>query len=344
MQNINWYTPNEMLTYNCLFNFVVGDRGGGKSFGVLKFCVDRFKKTGEQFIYLRRYDTELQESLPKVFNSLKKEGYYPKDELKVSGNNLYCDGKIMGYGVPLSTSMKKKSIPYPHVKWIIFEEFMVDGRSSRYIGPGESEVDLFLNFYESVARLRDKKDEVRVIFIANAFSMVNIYFTFFKIRLKPPYKKYNRQGEHMICIWQDESYREAKRQTRFYDIVRGTEFAEHAYENKFFMDSDHFIKKRPPSAEFHFGLAYMGKTYGVWTDWDKGYFYITNKTGSMNQNNVFSLTLDDNRPNNINIRRVRNMPFIQGFRRAVDENRVYYDNLETFANINEAVYLLRTIT
>ena len=25
---INWFTPNEMLTYNCLFNFVIGDRGG----------------------------------------------------------------------------------------------------------------------------------------------------------------------------------------------------------------------------------------------------------------------------------------------------------------------------
>ena len=346
MQQINWFSPRELLTYNCIYNFVVGDRGGGKSFGTLRFVIDRFKKTGEQFIYLRRYDTELQESLPKLFVSVKKEGYYPKDELKVSGNNLYCNGKIMGYGVPLSTSMKKKSIPFDNVKWIIFEEFMVDGRGSRYIGPGESEVDLFLNFFESVQRMRDvtKKELVRVIFIANAFSMVNIYFTYFKIRMKPPYKKYTKFGDILICMWQDESYREAKKKSRFYKLVEGTAYASHAYENKFIMDSDHFIKKRPPSAEFHFGLTYMGKTYGVWADWDKGYFYITNKTGSMNQNNVFSLTLDDNRPNNINIRRVRNMPFILGFRRAVDENRVYYDNLETFANINEAVYLLRTIT
>lgn len=341
MEGINWFSPNQMLTYNCLYHFIVGDRGGGKTFGTLKFCIDRYKKTGEEFIYLRRYDTELQDSLPKLFDDLLSAGYFNGDDLRVGGNKLYCQGKVMGYAVPLSTSMKKKSIPYPKVKWIIFEEFMVDGVTSRYLGPGDSEVTLFLNYVETVGRLRD----IRMIFIANAFSMVNIYFTFFGLRLKKPYKTYNKIGEdHMICIWEDESYREAKRNTRFYKSIEGTQFAKHAYENSFFQDSDHFIKKRPLEAEFHFAYAYMGKTYGVWVDWNEGNFYITQKTGSVNRQNVIALTLEDNRPNNINIRRVRQLPFMVGFRRAVDENRVFYDNLETYANIKEAVYLLRTIT
>ena len=344
MQGINWFSPNEMLTYNCLYNFIVGDRGGGKSFGTLKFCIQRFIKTGEQFIYLRRYDTELKKSIPKLFDDVISKGYFEGHELTMGGTTMYCDGKEMGAAYPLSTSMKLKSIPFPQVKWIIFEEFMVDGISSRYIGPGDSEVDLLLNFYETVARLRERKDEVRTIFIANAFSMVNIYFTFFKIRLKPPYKKYNKLGEIMICIWQDESYRAAKKKSRFYELIEGTRFAEHAYENKFYLDSDDFIKKRPAEAEFHFAYAYMGKVYGVWVDWNDGHFYITNKAGSVSKQNVISLTLDDNKPNNINIRRVRQLPFMVGFRRAVDENRVFYDNLETYANIKEAVYLLRTIT
>ena len=103
MPEINWFSPNEMLTYNCLYNYIVGDRGGGKSFGVLKFFIERYKKTGEEFIYLRRYDTELQDSLPKLFDDIIVAGYFPEDELKVGGNNLYCNGKVMGYAVPLST-------------------------------------------------------------------------------------------------------------------------------------------------------------------------------------------------------------------------------------------------
>jgi hypothetical protein len=71
---------------------------------------------------------------------------------------------------------------------------------------------------------------------------------------------------------------------------------------------------------------------------------VTSKHGGINSLNTISLTLDDNRPNNINIRRVKNMPFMQAFRKAVDENNVFYDNLETYSMLKEAVYLMRTIT
>lgn len=341
MKSINWFSPNQLLTYNCLFNFIVGDRGGGKSFGTLEFCVKQYLKKGKEFIYLRRYETELDDSLPTLFQALQQEGKFPGHKLYVKGRTLYCDGKVMGYAVALSTSMKKKSVNYSKVGYIIFEEFMVDGVTSRYLGAGDKEVTIFENFYETVDRLRDS---TRVFFLANAFSMVNIYFTHYKIRLKPPYKTYNRFGDIMVCIWQDESYRQAKRKTRFYKLVEGTEYAEHAYGNKFYLDSEHFIKKKSNTAEFFFALKYLGKTYGVWVDWDKGIYYVSTKTGALNQTNTISLSLEDNRPNNINIRRVRNMPFMVAFRKAVDENLVYYDNLETYAQLKEAVYLMRTIT
>lgn len=337
---INWFTPYELMTYNCIYNFVVGDRGGGKSFGTLEYCVKQFLKRGSEFIYLRRYEKELAESLPTLFDALKKEGKFPEHELYVKGSKLYCGDKVMGYAVALSTSMKRKSINYSNVKYIIFEEFMVDGVTSRYLGQGDSECAVFENFYETVDRLRD---ETRVFFLANAFSMVNIYFARYKIRLKPPYKTYNKLGDIMVCVWQDESYRAAKSKTRFYNLVKDTDFAAHAYKNEFFLDSDHFIKRKPPEAEFHFALQFMGNVWGVWVDWDQGRYYVSTKTGSTNQRNTISLTLEDNRPNNVNIRRVRNMPFMLAFRRAVDENSVYYENLEIYANLKEAVYLLKTI-
>ncbi len=330
-----------MLTYNCLFNFIVGDRGGGKSFGTLEFCIKQYLKSGKEFIYLRRYETELEQSLPTLFDALIKEGKFEGYDLYVKGSRLYCNGETMGYAIALSTSMKRKSINYSNVHYIIFEEFMVDGVTSRYLGSGDKEVAVFENLYETVDRLRD---QTRVFFLANAFSMVNIYFVRYRIRLHQPYKTYNKFGPIMVCIWQDESYREAKKKTQFYDIVKGTDFAKHAYENEFYMDSEHFIKKKTSSAEFHFGLVYMKKIYGVWVDWDKGIYYVSRKTGPINQSNTISMTLEDNRPNNVNIRRVRNLPFMQRFRKAVDENMVYYDDLETYALLNEVIYLLKTIT
>jgi len=340
MPSINWFSPNEMLTYNCLFNFVVGDRGGGKSFGTLEFVINRFIKTGEQFIYLRRWEKEIDESIPTLFDYLKKEGKFKDNELKSSKKGLYCDGKQMGFSVALSTSLKKKSVAYPNVKWIIFEEFMLNNVGhNRYISPGEGEVTIFENFYETVDRLRD---ETRVIFIGNAFSTVNIYFTRFNIRLTPPYKRYNKRKNIMVCLWQDESYREAKRQTAFYDIVKGGEYAQHAYENKFYLDTTDFIKKKARNSEFSFALTYLNKQYGVWVDWDNGKYYVNKQVGTVPARKNVSLTLDDNKPNNVNIRRVKSMPFMSMFRRAVDENNVYYDKLETYSMLKEAVFLLKT--
>src|SRR5690606_1243597 len=100
-------------------------------------------------------ERELDESLPTLFDALKKERKFPDNNLYVKGNRLYCDDKVMGYAVALSTSMKKKSVNYSNVGYIIFEEFMVDGITSRYLGQGDSEVLIFENFYETVDRLRD---------------------------------------------------------------------------------------------------------------------------------------------------------------------------------------------
>ena len=40
---------NKTMTYNALFNFIIGNRGGGKSFGAKERAIDNFIKKGEQF-------------------------------------------------------------------------------------------------------------------------------------------------------------------------------------------------------------------------------------------------------------------------------------------------------
>ena len=57
-----YYDYNKVLSYNAMFNFIIGERGVGKTFGAKKFCINRFLKYGEQFVYIRRYKTEIKES------------------------------------------------------------------------------------------------------------------------------------------------------------------------------------------------------------------------------------------------------------------------------------------
>src|SRR5699024_1959762 len=130
-----WYTPNQQLTYNRIFNFVVGVRGGGKTFNTLRHAIRRFEKTGEQFVYLRRRVVDLDDACTgekgggNLFSDIEHHGYLEGVELKVSadkggGYNFYYNDKIMGYGKALSTA--RRSTPLPKVELIIFDEFLID--------------------------------------------------------------------------------------------------------------------------------------------------------------------------------------------------------------------------
>ena len=53
-----YWNPGRTASYNCLFNFIVGSRGAGKTYGILKRGIARFLKSPKgsraQFVYMRR--------------------------------------------------------------------------------------------------------------------------------------------------------------------------------------------------------------------------------------------------------------------------------------------------
>ena len=40
-----YYNYNDLFSYNAMFNFVIGERGVGKTYGILKKCVKDFINT-----------------------------------------------------------------------------------------------------------------------------------------------------------------------------------------------------------------------------------------------------------------------------------------------------------
>ena len=348
-----WYTPNQQMTYNRIFNFVVGVRGGGKTFNSLKHCIEKFLKDGSEFIYLRRRQVQLDDACNgskgsgDLFADIRAKGYFEGHDLKVVGDkaggyNFYCDGKIMGYGKALSTSTGRRSASKPNVKRIIFDEFLIDDSngSDRYLNHG-NEMFVFNNFYETIARGRD----IPVLFIGNAFSMVNPYWIDLGIRITDPEdnKIYKGKG-WTVLFWRDEEFIAERSKTQFYQITAGSKFADHAFGNSFYLDRKDFIKKRPSDSEHQFSLVYLGNAYGVWVDWENGSYYVTTKGAKTSRNKTISMSLADNKPNNVSIRRYRNMPFMKAFRMAADNNRIFYDSQQTFNMMNECIYLLKTIT
>lgn len=349
-----WYTPNRQLTYNRVFNFAVGVRGGGKTFNSIKHAIEKFLKDGSEFIYLRRRVVDLDDACSgskgsgDLFSDIRAKGYFKEHELKVvadksGGYNFYCGDKVMGYGKALSTSASRRSTSYPNVKRIIFDEFLIDstaGSNQRYLNSGD-EFFVFTNFYETIARGRD----IPVLFIGNAFSMVNPYFLSLNIRIQDVEDNKIYKGKAWTLVfWKDPDFIAEREKTQFFQATLGTKFSDHAFGNTFYLDRDDFIKKRPKDTEHQFSLVYLGKTYGVWVDWEKGTYFVSRKGANTTRDKTISLSLADNKPNNVNIRRYRNMPFMRAFRMAAENNSIYYENQEAFNMMNEIVYLLRTIT
>ena len=335
-QEFEFYDPHRLLSYNAHFNFIMDVRGRGKTFTFAKrIPIDAFLKSGEQFIYVRRYKEELKE-LDGFFTDI--EHMYPEHEFKVKHRTFYIDNKVMGYAVNLSTANMKKSVAYPHVTRIVYDEFILEKGFVRYL---PNEVKTFLNFYETVARTRDN---VKVYFLGNSISITNPYFLEFKIiprqnqRFTSVDSYTNDKGvkEHLILAeigQDDDSFREMKLNTRFGRIIANTEFAKMSVENQFEDAHDSFIEKKHPKSMFMYSMTYMGQTYGIWSSKHTGKIYVSGKYSLSNGRN-YVLTTEEHRPNMILIDNIKKHNNITVIKKAFNQGYLMFENL----NIRNSMY------
>ena len=115
-----WYNPNLTLSHGCLLNYVLGNRGGGKTYGSFVKGIKNKIYKNKQFIYLRRYKSELEDfatqfdevsrEFPDYIISVKgRTGYIIKrtgDE-KEDSKNLYKKKNIFCKAVALSNAVTK---------------------------------------------------------------------------------------------------------------------------------------------------------------------------------------------------------------------------------------------
>lgn len=222
MNNSIYLDFNKPLSYNALLSFYITERGLGKSYGAKKFVAKHFIKKSKQFVYLRRYKTELKKAMmkngvPIFFDQIKNDPDLKNHTFSNKSDTMYIDDKLAGFAMPLSIANILKSSTYEDVDTIIFDEFLIDKSNYHYL---QNEVIQLLDVIETVARLRD----IRVIFLGNAISITNPYFDFFNIHL--PYNsdisiaKRDNNGNPLIVVYyaKNSVYREIKKQSRFRSI------------------------------------------------------------------------------------------------------------------------------
>ena len=292
-----YWDIDKTLSHNCLFNYAIGPRGCGKTYGAKKKAVKRFLKSGDEFIYLRRYKTELAD-INTFWADIIRNDEYPDNKLESKNGRFYIDDKIAGYALPLSVSKIKKSVAFPNVSLIIFDEFIIERGVYHYLA---DEVKTFLEFYLTVSRYRP----VIVLFIANAITMSNPYFIHFDLYL-PHGSNIFKRGDCLLELIENKEFSEHVKQTRVGKLLQEVDhdYSAYAMDNRFLLDSKNFVMKRTEYAKHHFNIVYNAKTYGVWVDWADGLMFLSESYDPLS-GFTYALTTSDHKPNTLLIRSLR---------------------------------------
>lgn len=285
---LEYYDISALLSRNAAYNFLVGARGLGKTYSAKKRAISNFLKSGKQFIYLRRYDTELRVAKHTLFTDLADE--FPNHEFQARGDSLLLREKssqeknpnkwaVCGYAIALSKAQQKKSVSYHNVTLIIYDEFIIEKGNVRYL---PSEAKLFNDFYSTVDRYQDK---TTVLFLANSISIMNPYFLEYNIKPTPG-KEWIRKYDGFIVAHfpTADAFANSVFQTRFGKFIKGTEYADYAVGSVFTDNSDTLIKSKSSAADYLCTLITDGGTFSVWVDWSEANtFYIQEKRPKLEQ-------------------------------------------------------------
>ena len=342
IQNI-YYDKGPCLSYKAFLNFIISNRGGGKTYGFKTWCKDDFEKTGHQFVWIRRYGTEIKKMKKKFFMDIAKR--YPNDKFEIKGDNKYgtflCNNKIIGYYIALSTSALCKSDSFPLVDKIVFDEFLIIGNTYHYL---KDEVDLLLELIETIFRNReDDPTAVQprgVYLLGNNITFANQYFLYFNI---PNFNdRFYRNKERGILVekYTNEEFLTLKRKSKIGKLTAGTKYNDYAIENKSYLDNNKFIASKTNNSKFYCAIDYKGATYGFWLDYRQGNMYV-NKKYDPNSYDHYCLTKEDHTINtflikNKNGARINNLVFL------FQAGCMYFENVQIKSQVFELLsYFVR---
>lgn len=250
------YDLSKPLSYSDLFTYIIkGGRGIGKTTMILSHFLKRYDKYDEEFILLRRYETELSKA-KKSINGL------------INGVNLIGCGKgavemqlnkkRLGYCLALTKQQTFKSgLDFSKVKYILFDEaFILSGSNYRYL---KNEVVQFLELISTVFRARN---DYKIFIVGNNMDLFDPYTTYFDLPILDSKGIYtdNERGIYLEYAKSKKELLEIERKTPLYRLTKNTSYNDYHYENKALTLHKCKIGVKEPKAYFYTRIVYENIT------------------------------------------------------------------------------------
>lgn len=327
-KKLDYYNFDKLFSHNGVYNFVIGGRGLGKTYGAKIKAISAAIKKGEQFIYLRRYKTELK-GKNTFFADLA--GVHPNHVFRVNGSNIEMalkserddkekGWKLIGYFIALSTAQNQKGVSYHDVTLIIFDEFIIEKGAVQYL---PDEATAFTNFFSTVDRYKDK---TRVLFLANSVSITNPYFIEYELEPKAGEEWIKKFDGFVVCHFPDsEEFKRGVYETRFGKFIKGSDYADYAVGNAFKDNNDSLLQLKNSEAQYVFTLETKIAIFSVWKDYEENEWYVQEKRP---KNELFFTVLPERMSEEKRLI-MFNDQFLQILRNAFSKGYVSFDKPKT---------------
>ena len=251
------YLPNgyldieKILSYKMPFNFIVGGRATGKTYGALKYAYE----THTRFILMRRTQAQTDLINKPEFNPYKAINQDLGSDIQVKSISKYNsrifepaeDGEqLLGYTCALSTISNMRGFDASDCKLLIYDEFIPE----RHERPIKAEGSCFLNAFESINRNRELKgeDPLQVLGLANAFNIANPIFLELGLVGRCEKMKNNDQELFidkergiLLVLLQHSKISKAKADTALYRLSSGS-YKDMALSNDFIYNNSDSIR------------------------------------------------------------------------------------------------------
>lgn len=282
--------PSQFESDRYPVTFIVGARGVGKTVNSLAENLERCFKNKTQFIYLRRYQTEIDTlglNLALLSDLTKHDITIDivKDDSGRTSKVLLVDGEPVGIMLALSVASKYKSNDYSKVDKIIYDEFIdINGRELK------NESFLFINFAMTVFREFDK---YKVLFLSNATNLYNCYFLDFEILPKSRITKFRDKGIKVVMYDTSEELDHERRKSvlaKQVALIEGDDGS--SLSNKFDNQFNDFLAKLSNNVKYIYTLRLKKVTYALYYDNLQKIYIITNRPDNTNPKK-FACRFDD---------------------------------------------------
>lgn len=257
-----WVDYNEIERLKMPFNFIIGPRGGGKTYGAIHLLDKKYKRKG---IWMRRTQTEIDLMLSKIrgddFKINTFEDYGIKNGLNMDvwrinkqvgafGNIKNDEQAMWGHLVALSTLSNIRGFSGSYANILVYDEFIAESHRKQI----KNEAEAFLNAYETINRNREfeGKDPIKTYLLSNSNSLQNAPILYYlnlievirKMKKDHKFIKVLPKRGVTITLTQQLEFVEKKKITAIGKLTEGTSYATMAFDNDFAYDDFSYVESK----------------------------------------------------------------------------------------------------